>query len=224
MITLPLGVARRWAQAARAFNQRAPRERVLLITASAALLVWLIDLTWLDGRWEHLQRQRRQAAVAAQAVASLQAATEHLHATEQGRLQQARADLAALTRQLAAASLGGVPSGPAGASAASATAASARPGSAPAPVALPGLVPPQQMLPLLQELLVRQRSLQLRSLQSLGQTALGEAGAAASDTAARAAARGSGTTTLYRHAVELTVQGSYADLLAYLQALEALPQ
>ena len=30
--------------------------------------------------------------------------------------------------------------------------------------------------------------------------------------------------SLYRHGVELTLEGSYPDLLAYLQALEALPQ
>jgi MSHA biogenesis protein MshJ len=29
---------------------------------------------------------------------------------------------------------------------------------------------------------------------------------------------------LYRHGVELTVDGSYADLLTYLKALEAMPQ
>jgi len=30
--------------------------------------------------------------------------------------------------------------------------------------------------------------------------------------------------TLYRHGVQLTVEGSYADLLTYVQALEAMPQ
>jgi MSHA biogenesis protein MshJ len=40
---------------------------------------------------------------------------------------------------------------------------------------------------------------------------------------AAAAASATGP-TLYRHGVELSVEGSYADLLSYLQALEALPQ
>ncbi len=34
----------------------------------------------------------------------------------------------------------------------------------------------------------------------------------------------SAETRLYRHGVELTLEGSYAELLAYCQALEALPQ
>ena len=29
---------------------------------------------------------------------------------------------------------------------------------------------------------------------------------------------------MYRHGVELTVEGSYADLLAYVRAIEAMPQ
>jgi MSHA biogenesis protein MshJ len=40
-------------------------------------------------------------------------------------------------------------------------------------------------------------------------------------------AGGTASTTgpaIYRHGVELSVEGSYADLLSYLQALEALPQ
>ncbi|MEY2874060.1 MAG: hypothetical protein RLZZ373_1431 [Pseudomonadota bacterium] len=69
------------------------------------------------------------------------------------------------------------------------------------------LVSPAEMLPLLEQLLGRHSGLKLRSLQSLGRTALGQ-----------------GTPTLYRHGVELTVEGRYADLLDYLKALEASPQ
>jgi MSHA biogenesis protein MshJ len=69
------------------------------------------------------------------------------------------------------------------------------------------LVSPAEMLPLLEQLLGRHSGLKLRSLQSLGRTALGQ-----------------GTPTLYRHGVELTVEGRYADLLDYLKTLEASPQ
>ena len=69
------------------------------------------------------------------------------------------------------------------------------------------LVTPAQMLPLLEHLLSRHRGLTVRGLQSLGQTALG-----------------SGSPAIYRHGVELTVEGGYADLLDYLRALEASPQ
>ena len=69
------------------------------------------------------------------------------------------------------------------------------------------LVSPAEMLPLLEQLLGRHSGLKLRNLQSLGRTALGQ-----------------GTPTLYRHGVELTVEGRYADLLDYLKTLEASPQ
>ena len=69
------------------------------------------------------------------------------------------------------------------------------------------LVGPAEMLPLLEQLLGRHAGLQLRSLQSLGRVPLGQ-----------------GAPTLYRHGVELTVEGRYTDLLAYLRTLEASPQ
>ncbi len=76
-----------------------------------------------------------------------------------------------------------------------------------------GLVDAQQRLPLLARRLDREHALRARTLRSLGQTTVsGREGA------------GTGQPQLYRHAVELSVEGSYADLLGYLQALEALPQ
>lgn len=69
------------------------------------------------------------------------------------------------------------------------------------------LVSPAEMVPLLEQLIGHQGGLTLRSLQSLGRTTVSQ-----------------GTPTLYRHSVELTVEGRYADLLAYLQRLEASPQ
>jgi MSHA biogenesis protein MshJ len=69
------------------------------------------------------------------------------------------------------------------------------------------LVSPADMLPLLEQLLGRHSGLKLRSLQSLGRAALGQ-----------------GAPTLYRHGVELTVEGRYADLIDYLKTLEASPQ
>lgn len=69
------------------------------------------------------------------------------------------------------------------------------------------LVTPAQMLPLLEQLLSRQHGLTMRNLQSLGKTTLGD-----------------GQPAIYRHGVELTVEGRYADLLDYLRALEASPQ
>ncbi len=70
------------------------------------------------------------------------------------------------------------------------------------------LVGPDRMLGLLEQLLARHGQLRLRSMQSLPRTEVAEGGKA----------------LLYRHGVELSVEGSYGDLLSYLEALEAMPQ
>jgi MSHA biogenesis protein MshJ len=228
---LPLAITRAWAQAGRAFNRRERRERVLMICAAAVVTLWLCGLGWLEGRWLHMVQQRQQAAGAANALSTLQDDAARMHALHQIKLQQARAELLQLREQLRV--------GMATTVAATATAAST---SATVWPAVAGLVAPQQMLALLQDLLGRQHGLRLRSLQSLGQTALNDTGlplapgqnlpAGAPTPALTAAGRSPGATTatgtstgpsLYRHTVELGVEGSYADLLAYLQALEALP-
>lgn len=79
------------------------------------------------------------------------------------------------------------------------------------------LVPATDMPALLDRMLARTGGLRLRSMQSLGRVEL----AAASAASAPAPVRGP---ALYRHGVELSVEGPYADLLAWLQALEAMPQ
>jgi MSHA biogenesis protein MshJ len=97
-----------------------------------------------------------------------------------------------------------------------------------------GLVQPQQMGALLQSLLAEQHGLRLIGLRSLPVTALGEtltaARKASGDKVASADKAPAPVTAprdeawLYRHAVEVRVQGSYADMLAYLRAIEGLPR
>lgn len=106
-----------------------------------------------------------------------------------------------------------------------------------------GLVQPQHMGALLQSLLTEHRSLQLLGLRTLPVTGLADTWSASSAPSASgrksattndralavgSAASGTGGTVddawLYRHAVEIRVQGSYADMMAYLQELEGLPR
>ena len=106
-----------------------------------------------------------------------------------------------------------------------------------------GLVQPQHMGALLQSLLTEHRGLRLLGLRSLPVTPIGDtggvkkimaanerAGSAAAASAAAAApivavaAPAGDDAWLYRHAVEVRVQGSYADMLAYLNSLESLPR
>ena len=89
-----------------------------------------------------------------------------------------------------------------------------------------GMVPPQRMAKLLEDMLARTRGLQLVSLRALppkrfepGATPPAPQGAAAT---AKPAPRDS-ERTIYQHSFELTLQGSYIDLHDYLAQLEKLP-
>lgn len=87
------------------------------------------------------------------------------------------------------------------------------------------LVLPQKMAEHLRQLLNKNNRLQLVSLQTLPVTPLLEQA-----NAGRAGARPAATPALlqdkqvFKHGVQLTLRGSYLDLLQYLTALEKLPQ
>jgi MSHA biogenesis protein MshJ len=180
---------------------RALRERVLLIASAAVLLLGLADMAWLSDGWQSWQtlRQQRVALEAGlQRLQADQAALVDRHAADLGRMQ---AEVAALEARLARPVDGGQE-----------------------------LVGADQMPTLLGELIGRRHGLRMRALQSLGQTPVGAADVApalapaAASAATPAASAPSDRPTLYRHGVEVSVEGSYPELLAYLQALEALPQ
>lgn len=78
------------------------------------------------------------------------------------------------------------------------------------------LVPAHEMVPLLERVLARAGGLKLRAMQSLGRTPV--------SASVPAGAPAPATGALYRHEIELSVEGSYADLLVYLKAIEQSPQ
>jgi MSHA biogenesis protein MshJ len=93
-----------------------------------------------------------------------------------------------------------------------------------------GLVPAQRMNALLQDMLTRSPRLQLVSLRTLPVTPLVEkrnatekpdAGAQPSRTPDKPVA--AEQRNVFKHGVQITVQGSYADLYDYLAGLEKLP-
>ena len=95
-----------------------------------------------------------------------------------------------------------------------------------------GLVAPEQIAPLLETILKANGRLQLVSMRTLPASPFGDAAlspnAAGKPPAAPGATSGTAAPTaasdlLYRHGVELTVRGNYLDMVAYLDALEALP-
>lgn len=88
--------------------------------------------------------------------------------------------------------------------------------------------PPEQVGVLLGEMLSRNRKLQLIDMRTLpvasfaGNAAEADKAQAQKPAAAKPAAPAGGG-QIYRHGVEITVSGSYLDLLAYLKDLEKLP-
>ena len=80
------------------------------------------------------------------------------------------------------------------------------------------LVPPEKMAALLEQVLHKNERLQLVALNTLPVTLFIEpsADAAAAQMTAQAL-------QMYKHGVQITVRGSYADLIQYLTALEHLP-
>lgn len=99
-----------------------------------------------------------------------------------------------------------------------------------------GLVPPQKMAATLEDMLDRNQRLKLLSLRTLAAGPLIEDPKPVADPQAKTpgatpkladAASASKTTEpaqrIFKHGVELTLQGSYQDLLAYMAQLEHLP-
>jgi MSHA biogenesis protein MshJ len=194
----PAALRAGWRGLQRRFDQRQRRERLLLIGVCAALLMTLADRLWLAPALLAYQAARQQQASAVDALAALQA--QNLALQTQGQDQRRRqatelVDWRARVRQ----------------------------GDTTLRRHEDAFVSPDRMVALLDHLLARQGALRLREMRSLGGSDLldklaspGSATAVGPATATRP--------TLYRHGIELVLEGSFAELLQYLQALEALPQ
>ena len=202
----------RWRALQRSFDQRPQRERLLLMAAAAALALMLADSLWLGPALKTFRAARSQQQLAQTTLQGLQ--TEVARLADQGSLQ-AQADQSELTgwRQRV------------------------REGETALRQHEDSLVGPDRMIGLLEHLLARHGEVRVRAMRSLGRSDLlapasgTDAGAAvppnanpASPTPAAGAAAIESRPSLYRHGVELVLEGSYADLLSYLRAMEALPQ
>jgi MSHA biogenesis protein MshJ len=89
-----------------------------------------------------------------------------------------------------------------------------------------GLVPPEKMAKLLEEMLARSGGLQLVSLRTLPVQRFETPGAAPAakpnEKGVKPAASKEPERAVYQHSVEITLQGSYPELLEYLAQLEKL--
>ena len=84
-------------------------------------------------------------------------------------------------------------------------------------------VPPEKMAAMLENMIAKNPKLQLLSLRNLPSTGLSP-GAGVPTDAAQKRAKVAGAREVFRHTVEISVKGSYFDLLDYIAALERMPQ
>lgn len=202
-------------QLQRRFDERTPRERLMLIGAGLAAALALGDALWISPGLAALQAARQRAGTALAARQGTQADLQRLQSVDNARSQQQKAELATWRQKV-------------------------REGDASLRQHADTLVGPERMVELLDHVLARHGSLRVRALRSLGRTDLLAAAtqATGSTSALLAAATASaaaplagmpagaeaGTPSLYRHGVEITLEGSFGELLSYLRTLETMPQ
>ena len=90
------------------------------------------------------------------------------------------------------------------------------------------LVPPERMAALLEDILKRNRRLQLVKMTTLPAAELlgrdpASAGQPGAGQASPAAGQAGSQNNIFKHGVELTLRGSYFDMLDYMAQIEALP-
>ncbi len=192
--------ARLLALAARV-DAMAVRERALLFAAAVAVLVFLMNALVLDPiNREHkslrnrIAEQENQAnGIATVIVDKVEAYKVDPDAATRTRLAAVKAETERLNEELRAMQH--------------------------------GLVAPERMVPLLEALLranpgLRVVSMRTLDVQPVGGAVNAQAGAASG---AAPAAPEKPVDLLYRHGVELTLRGSYLDLVDYMTSLEAMP-
>ena len=203
-----------WRALQRRFDQCAPRERALLIGAAAAVALMGCDALWLGPAISRQRAAQRQVSEAQVALATLQTELQTLAQRNAALARQQQGELAQWRQRV-------------------------RDGDAALRRHEDSLVGPDQMLDLLAQWLAGHGPVRVRAMHSLGRSDLlaatpgtganaAPAGPSATSPAAAAKPGGNGAVaappTLYRHGVELVLEGGFTDLMQTLKALEALPQ
>jgi MSHA biogenesis protein MshJ len=188
-----------WGKLANRFNALKPRERALVFVAGVAIIVGLGFALVIDGA---LARQKLLATSLEKhgaVLAQLRKQNSELSRTlAEDPDAQGRKRIEQMQQQLAGydSELRGVQQ---------------------------GLVPPARMVRLLEDMLSRDSHVQLVKLHTLPAVALVEpANGLATDNESSKQA-GPAKSLVYKHGIELTVEGNYLDLLEYQARLERLP-
>ena len=191
------GARARALRLGRQFDGRAWRERVLLISVAAGLVWMAADHLWLNPAFKDWSTARSRLVTA-------NAAVQRLHEEVAVRGSESRAVEEQLRQQIAQVRER-VGQGDAGLRAFGAS-----------------LVGASDMVPMLERLLGQTGGLRMRSVQSLSRAEMGPPPATAA--ASAPAPTTTASAPLYRHGVEIVVEGSYADVVNYVRAIEAMPQ
>ena len=177
------------------FNALPPRERGLVAVAVLAAIVFAIYGGFIDPALKRARTAEREATEQRAQLVALQAQQLALQAPDRTPDARARAELASLNQRLG--ELAG------------------------RFVAVENaLVPPQRMPDLLEEMIGRNTGLRLISLKTLPVTPLLDDKAAEGDGAKPSEKTAGVSGGLFKHGVEIRLQGSYAQLAAYLERLE----
>ena len=192
-------LGRRWTLLSTWIDTRSLGERVALFCASAALLVTVSNQLFLNAASSRAAAQAKQMSSDVAAARKLQAEIDKLAAEPVADPDaENKARLASLRGEEAAAQ--------------EAIAALGR-----------DLVPPDQMVTMLESMLARQERLRLVSLAKLPIQSLDTSAGQARAAPAAAGAVPQASAMVYKHGVEIVVQGQYLDLMHYLDQLEKLP-
>ncbi|MFZ5548865.1 MAG: hypothetical protein ACOZJX_09240 [Pseudomonadota bacterium] len=193
-----LGWRQRGLDLARRFDARPQRERMAIVLAALAVVLLLADRLWLTPAFQAFGDASKALAAARADQQALADETERRRVQGDANRRALDADIAQWRQRTSQ-----------GAQALADTQA--------------GLIGPDRMVALLEQMLPRQGSVKVVALTTLApqdaRTPLAPPPGAASTPAATT---GEGA-PLYRHGVEITVEGSYGDLMAWLSSLETLP-
>jgi MSHA biogenesis protein MshJ len=191
-------VKRLWLRYAERIDALSLRERVMVFSAAMAVLLALVHGLYIDSE---VQRERRLTGTLAQKQTESKTLQDQLAKLVTGR----GADPDRLPRERLAAVRAELSDVEAR------IAAEERKFTA-----------PEQMRKVIEELLARSRGVELRTLKNLPTTSIAEARAQAAPQGAKPAAAPA-ERLIYRHGIEVTVTGSYLDLLGYIADLERMP-
>ena len=195
---------RRWMVLAARIDAYSQRERIMLFAATAAALIFIVHMLVIGPllhqqeqlRQEIVQQQNNIAGIQTEIASKVEAAQADPDAPLRDRLLAVREENSRLTAELRAMQQ--------------------------------GLVAPERMAPLLESILRANGRLKMVSVRTLAVESLSDIGNKHKDESkaeAPAAVKPAvtGKDLLFRHGVELTVRGSYLDIVDYMTALESLP-